>query len=189
MRIQETILHHVVDHHLRQCRRMQVGRLFDLHQFGPQRRWRNHITETQTGCQHFRKRAHINRTLRCQRADRGRRFAIVRQGTVRVIFKNHQVKFAGALGEPVAALFGKQAPGRILEVRQAIKKLRAAHRIIQCLGQQAVFIRRNRHIIRRKHRKSLQSTQIGRRFNQDLIARINQGLGQQIQPLLRPRDH
>jgi len=149
----------------------------------------DHVAEADAGRQHLGEGSHIDGALRRQRTDRGRRVARIGQFAVRVVLKDQQVEFASLLGETVAALLGQQPPGRVLEVRQAIQKLGPAQRFAHRFRHDTVFIGSNRYVLRLEQREGLQRTEIGRRFHQHGIARIDQHLGQQIQPLLRTGNH
>ncbi len=164
---------------------MQIGRLLGLNELGAQRFWRDHIAQADAGGKHLGERTHIHGAFRSQRADRRRRVARVGQFAVRIVFEDEQIEFARLLGKLIATFLGQQAPGGVLEIRQAVEEFRPAQRFAHGLRDHAVVVGRNGNVLRLEQRKCLQRAKIGRRLNQNSVTRIDQHLGEKVEPLLR----
>ncbi len=95
MGIEKAVAHHLVNHALVVARRVQVGGLFGLQQFGVNRRGRHEVAEAQPGRQHLRERAEVDRAVRPPRRQGCRGRCIEPQLTVGVVFHQRQADRLG----------------------------------------------------------------------------------------------
>ena len=95
----------------------------------------------------------------------------------------------GQRGQVPPAIEGQRRAGGVLEVGHDVAQAgtQPGHKaLLQQVGSQAVAVGRDRDEVGVASRQRLEGADVRRRLHHDMVARIDQGAGQQVQTLLRP---
>ena len=115
--VEEAILDHLIHHHLRQLRGVQIGRLLGQFQSAQQRQRCHHVAEADTRRQHLGERAHVNHAIRVHRHHLRRRSAAIAERAVRIVLDQRQAEAGTGFDQFDPAGDRQAAAGRVLEIR------------------------------------------------------------------------
>ena len=177
---------------LAEGRRLEVDGLFQLDDFIDDDRIGYHPGNTQARHEDLRERAEENDiALGIHRLQGRYLVAVIAQFAIGVVFEDREVILVDEVHESLAPFYGPGDARRILEFRDDVHHADAVAVFFQNLFQffrdNALFIRRYFDEFRFAELKGVEGAEVGRAFDENDVARVNEDLGQHGQTLLGPR--
>ena len=177
---------------LAEGRRLEVDGLFQLDDFIDDDRVGYHPGNTKARHKDFRERTEKNDiSFRIHRFQGRYLVAVIAQFAVGVVFEDREVIAVDDVHESLAPFYGPSDARRVLEFRDDVHHADAVAVFFQNLFQffrdNALFVRRHFNEFRFAELKGIEGAEVGRAFDEDDVARVNEDLGQHGQALLGPR--
>ena len=187
---QHARLEELIDHDLVEGARVEVRRLLERQDLGHVRLVHDHVAEPEPRREDLREGPEQDHPVAVvERLDRrGAAAAVVEVAVGIVLEDRHAMAARDVVDRPLARLAHAHAR-RVLEARDGVDELGPhvrQHRL-QGVGAHALLVHRHRHVVGLVRVEGLQRPEEGRVADDDLVARVEEELGDHVERLLRSR--